>query len=249
MRNHYKRSADQMLDVVEEEMPSQSSDAKYLTDHSRTVQRIKKHTKAPTLPIDIVRDYIAYARKYCAPKLTAKAASILKDFYINMKHPTNGMSEPLPITTRQLESMVRLAQARAKASLRPYVTVEDAQDVVDIMTQSIFGTLIDVNGQLDTQRGGSTGKSKSKKKKSFLEMLLKRSEASFTNSELVNLGIQFLGDDTTEKTMKDMIYEMTSDTELLRDSSVLDEYCKPKLKVNQMWINITMPWQLFEQKA
>ncbi|GMH92540.1 hypothetical protein TrST_g7252 [Triparma strigata] len=243
MRKHYKRSADQMNEVEgagynEPPLdPSQSSQTKYLTELSETVRRIQKHRKAPTLPMDIVRDYIAYARKFCHPKLKAKAATILKDFYIAMKYPKNPSTEPLPITTRQLESMVRLSQARAKASLRPYVTEEDARDVVDIMTQSIFGSLIDVNGELDTQRGGTTGKSKSKKKKAFLEIILKSRQDILSVAELMSMGMLcFRGDEdpNLDKTIRDIIEEFCDDGSLLRQAHILDEFLKKKYKINRM---------------
>jgi DNA helicase MCM8 len=37
------------------------------------------------LPASLVRDYIAYAREYCKPKLTQEAAVILKEYYMNMR--------------------------------------------------------------------------------------------------------------------------------------------------------------------
>ena len=37
------------------------------------------------LPAALVRDYIAYARQYCKPKLTQKAAVVLKDYYMKMR--------------------------------------------------------------------------------------------------------------------------------------------------------------------
>jgi DNA helicase MCM8 len=37
------------------------------------------------LPAALVRDYIAYAREYCRPKLTREAAEILKDYYMNLR--------------------------------------------------------------------------------------------------------------------------------------------------------------------
>jgi DNA helicase MCM8 len=37
------------------------------------------------LPADLVRDYIAYAREYCKPKLTPEAASVLKDYFMELR--------------------------------------------------------------------------------------------------------------------------------------------------------------------
>jgi DNA helicase MCM8 len=42
-----------------------------------------------------------------------------------------------PITTRQLEALVRLAEARAKLELREVVTKADAEDIVDLMSESL----------------------------------------------------------------------------------------------------------------
>jgi len=37
------------------------------------------------LPADLLRDYIAYAREYCKPKLTQEAAAVLKDHFMNLR--------------------------------------------------------------------------------------------------------------------------------------------------------------------
>ena len=37
------------------------------------------------LPSGLVRDYIAYAREYCKPKLTQEAAVVLKEYYMNLR--------------------------------------------------------------------------------------------------------------------------------------------------------------------
>lgn len=38
------------------------------------------------LPADLVRDYIAYAREYCKPKLTPEAAAVLKDYFMELRY-------------------------------------------------------------------------------------------------------------------------------------------------------------------
>ncbi len=89
------------------------------------------------------------------------------------RYPTDGRNkqDTVPITTRQLEAMIRLSQARAKACLRDYVLEEDALDVVELMTQSVAQVHTDEQGSLDLQRGGAGGKSNRKMKKAFINEL------------------------------------------------------------------------------
>jgi DNA helicase MCM8 len=52
---------------------------------------------------------------------------VLQSFYLSLRASScGGVSGGLPITARQLESLVRLAEARARAELREVVTAEDA---------------------------------------------------------------------------------------------------------------------------
>tara|TARA_B110000305_G_scaffold224022_1_gene269109 strand:- start:33 stop:590 length:558 start_codon:yes stop_codon:yes gene_type:complete len=70
----------------------------------------------------------------------------------------------VPITTRQLESMIRLCQARAKACMRMWVTEDDAKDVVEIMKLSVYDVNVTESGSFDVSRGGAGGKSKKHQK-------------------------------------------------------------------------------------
>lgn len=79
----------------------------------------------------ILRKYISYAQRFISPKLSPEAAQVLKEFYLSCRQ--NEKTDSLPITTRQLESAIRLSEARAKSELRLTVTKEDAEDVIAIM--------------------------------------------------------------------------------------------------------------------
>ncbi len=57
-----------------------------------------------------------------------------------------------PITLRQLESLIRLTEARAKLELREEATEQDAIDVIDIMRASMMDTMADETGKLDFSR-------------------------------------------------------------------------------------------------
>ncbi|CAF3959185.1 unnamed protein product [Rotaria magnacalcarata] len=99
----------------------------------------------------LLQKYIAYARRYVKPRLTRPAIDVLKKFYFYLRiaHQRNGTT---PITLRQLESLMRLTEARAKLELREECTELDALDVVQIMRASMLDTYTDENGQLDFSR-------------------------------------------------------------------------------------------------
>jgi DNA helicase MCM8 len=125
------------------------------------------------LPADLVRDYIAYAREYCKPKLTSEASKVLQEYYLNLRHPVDGRQrqDSVPITTRQLEALIRLAQARAKACLREYVMKEDALDVVELLKKSVEQVHTDEFGLVDRHRGGAAGQSTRKLRTAFTKEL------------------------------------------------------------------------------
>ena len=120
------------------------------------------------LPADVVRDYVSYAREYCKPKLTRQAANVLHNYFMRLRHGER-RSDSVPITTRQLEAMIRLSQARAKAALRDFVLEEDAEDVVELMIESVNQVHRDEDGNIDRARGGAGGKSKRKAKQEFIQ--------------------------------------------------------------------------------
>ena len=80
----------------------------------------------------MLRQYIIYARTFVHPKLTGAAAMILQECYMKIR-ANSRVGDTLPSTMRQLESLVRLAQARARMELREIVRESDARNVVQLM--------------------------------------------------------------------------------------------------------------------
>ena len=60
-----------------------------------------------------------------------------------MRGVTDSGESPVAITARQLESLVRIAEARARVALRKEVTVEDAEAAIKIMQKSLEDVGID----------------------------------------------------------------------------------------------------------
>lgn len=127
------------------------------------------------LPAGLVRDYIAYAREYCKPKLTPEAAVVLKEYYMNLRYPSHGRHprDSVPITTRQLEALIRLSQARAKACLREFVLREDALDVVELLKKSVEQVHTDEFGIVDKTRAGAAGQSNRKLRREFTKEIFR----------------------------------------------------------------------------
>jgi replicative DNA helicase Mcm len=64
-----------------------------------------------------------------------------------MRSASETEGTPVAITARQLESLVRLSEARARVALRENVTLEDAERAVDIMKISLEQVGIDISSQ------------------------------------------------------------------------------------------------------
>jgi len=110
---------------------------------------LKLHAKgtAPAespIPSELLRKYIAYARGI-TPSLTPEALDRLRDFYLAMRSASETEGSPIAITARQLESLVRLAEARARAALRREVLAEDAEAAIAITRRSLEEVGIDVS--------------------------------------------------------------------------------------------------------
>lgn len=147
------------------------------------------------LPASLVRDYIAYAREYCKPKLTKEAAVVLKKYFMELRYPNDVKTnryDSIPITTRQLEALIRLAQARAKACLREFVLKEDALDVVELLKRSVEQVHTDEQGLVDRHRIGAGGLSNRKLRLEFekhLREVVGRGECTY--QDLVRLSSRF----------------------------------------------------------
>jgi len=123
------------------------------------IQRLLEDTNnlvAP-YPVDILRKYVAYAKKNCVPIISRDAYDTILNDYLSIRG--KGDEGSIPITARQLEAYVRLAEASAKMHLRDVVTEEDAQRAVRLINyyleriaRSGSGYDIDMVGGETTQK-------------------------------------------------------------------------------------------------
>lgn len=133
------------LIFVLRDIPNKDSDAKML-EHILEIHKRGASPLEAQIEPDLLRKYISYA-KTIKPMLSSAAAKRLGDFYLAMRSASEAEGSPVAITARQLESLVRIAEARARVALRKEVTVEDAEAAIAIMRRSLEEVGIDVSSE------------------------------------------------------------------------------------------------------
>jgi replicative DNA helicase Mcm len=118
---------------------------------------------APTIEPDLLRKYIAYAKRNCFPTMTEDAKSEIQDFYVNLRARGSDEDAAVPVTARKLEALVRLAEASARIRLSDTVEREDASRSVDIVRYCLEDIGMDPEtGEFDADMV-ETGTSKSQR--------------------------------------------------------------------------------------
>ncbi|KAI7830173.1 MCM2/3/5 family-domain-containing protein [Gamsiella multidivaricata] len=93
------------------------------------------------IPIDMLTSYISYARNHCHPVLSEDAGSTLIQCYLDLRKLGGG--KQITATTRQLESMIRLSEARAKLRLSPMVEKEDVEEASRLIREGLKESAMD----------------------------------------------------------------------------------------------------------
>ncbi len=87
----------------------------------------------PEIDKDLFKKYVAYAKQRIEPKLTESAVNQIKDFYVKMRRASlEGQSKSISISARQLQGLVRLAEAHAKSRLSATVDQQDAEVAIGL---------------------------------------------------------------------------------------------------------------------
>ena len=137
------------LIFVIEDKPSRDGDAK-LADHILKIH--KENTVDYEIEPELLRKYIAYARRNVNPQLTNEANDVLKEFYVSTRNSNPEEQGAVPITARQLEAIIRLSEASAKIKLKEYVEKEDAEKAVRLQMACLKEVGVDPEtGEIDVE--------------------------------------------------------------------------------------------------
>lgn len=151
-----------MLDTPNEEMDSRianhilkshyagelSEQRKNLSTSEITQEQVDKQMDVvtPDIETDFLRKYVAYARRNIFPIMEDEARDHLVKFYMDMRKLGDGKDAPVPVTARQLEALVRLAEASARLRLSNVATIDDAKRT----TRIVYSCLKQVGVDPDT---------------------------------------------------------------------------------------------------
>jgi len=118
------------------DIPNPELDAK-IADHILKSRHYGEGEDEPVISAEVLKKYVAYVRKNCHPKLSRDAGEAIKEFFVDLRSKVTSEEAAIPITLRQYEALIRLAEASAKIQLRDTVTKEDALRSINLMKASL----------------------------------------------------------------------------------------------------------------
>ncbi|KAB5551310.1 MCM2/3/5 family-domain-containing protein [Coniochaeta sp. 2T2.1] len=139
-----------ILDRVDEKMDRRLARhlmSMYLEDKPQSAA-----TKKDILPVEFLTSYISYARSAIQPVITPEAGRELVEAYVSMRklgQDVRAAEKRITATTRQLESMIRLAEAHAKMRLSETVTADDVREAVRLIRSALKTAATDSQGRID----------------------------------------------------------------------------------------------------
>lgn len=176
-----------MVDTVNVEQDREL--AKFILDMHQK-KKIQDVATIPPISPDFLKKYIGYANLNVTPQLTAEAAEVIENFYVDLRKSAEG-GGAIPITARQLESLVRLAEARAKMGLRSEVNKEDARAAVRLMEESLRMVALDrITGRIDIDHQVSKMSAEQRSSSDIIIKALRDMEAEGTSTVNIDALIQ-----------------------------------------------------------
>lgn len=133
--------------IIMEDVPSKEKDG-LIAEHILEMHENPKKIQ-PKIPLELLKKYIWYSQRHITPHLSKKASTVLKKFY-QEKRDQSDESSPMQITNRQLEGLIRLSTARARALFKEEVTEEDAKETIALYERILKEVAFDTaTGKID----------------------------------------------------------------------------------------------------
>jgi DNA replication licensing factor MCM5 len=112
------------------------------------------------IPVEKMKRYISYAKSRCAPRLSAEAAEKLSSHFVSIRRQVAraeadaNQRSSIPITVRQLESLVRISESLAKLELAPIATEKHVDEAIRLFLGSTMDAVMSTGGDTSALGGG-----------------------------------------------------------------------------------------------
>lgn len=96
-----------------------------------------KQNENDSIPQDLLKKYIIYAKRYVHPKLNDIDKEKVQQFYADIRRESSVVGG-IPIAVRHIESVLRMSEAHAKIHLRDYVRSDDIDMAIEMLLESFL---------------------------------------------------------------------------------------------------------------
>ncbi len=119
----------------------------------------------PAMDREFLRKYVAYSKRI-TPIMSDEAMRTLENYYVTIRKLGEGEEASVPITPRQLEALIRLSEASARARLNQIVSTDDAGRAIKIV-EYYLGKVASEGGRRDIDLI-ATGTSRSQREQIYV---------------------------------------------------------------------------------
>lgn len=136
------------------DLPDVDKDTK-IARHMLQHQSNSPESKQADIDPKLLRKMVAYSKQRVHPVLSDDAKEEIEKFYVSLRNsgPQKDAVKPIPITPRQVEAIIRLSEAAAKARLSDKVTREDAKRAIELQRYCLLQVGLDPEtGSIDIDR-------------------------------------------------------------------------------------------------
>merc|ERR1719460_2312390 len=128
--------------------------------------KTQRDSNEELVEMSVLRDYLAYAKQTFNPKLSDEAGTLLTQSYVRMRQVGSGRGQ-ITAYPRQLESLIRLAEAHARLRFSHNVEVVDVEEATRLHREALKQSAIDPStGMIDVSIL-TTGQSEGIRKRRF----------------------------------------------------------------------------------
>ncbi len=200
------------------DLPNKEQDEAIAT-HVLNLHQMKG--KKSQIERELFRKYIAYAKQKIEPKLTNKAVEAIKDFYVKLRNmQTSGESKSIPISARQLQGLIRLAESHARTRLSQTVDKEDAQVAIRLTNYYLMQVGYDPETKTFDIDRFSIGTSSSQRNKIILiKETIKKLEEKYGKMVPLDMLKKELGEDISEEEFDEALEKLKKIGDLFQPKS------------------------------